>query len=189
MTNMNYSKLRVYYEGDGISLTSTTARQGMLKTATITLPKKVVNYIKTNGIDSLKVRYSGDRIIIYSDFNDLMDKDINGSSMEYISSIVGYEWLDENNSILSTTFPMSSTSVSTPSKEKSLNLVPKVLFCLIAAILTIAAIVLSIKWYYNYVANWWLIFKILWFMYIAGCMICLVGFLGSLFGIIKKQKK
>ncbi|MCR4665144.1 MAG: hypothetical protein K5660_07235 [Paludibacteraceae bacterium] len=90
---MSYSKIRVYYYGDGISLDGTNTRQGVEKKITITLPKKVVEYGDRYGYGSLSISYSGDHIIIRGGGDTLMDQDFNGASKEYITRITRYEWL------------------------------------------------------------------------------------------------
>ena len=93
---MSYSKIQVRYYGDGISLDGKNTRQNVEKKVTIPLPKKVIEYGDFYGYDSMYVTSYLDHLIIKGGGATLLDKDINGSSREYISRIVGYEWLDEN---------------------------------------------------------------------------------------------
>lgn len=88
----NYSKIQIRYYGDGVNFYS-NARQGMLKTVTITLPKRVIEYGDKYGYSSMRVDYHADHIIITGGGETLLNKDINGGSNEYITSIAGYEWL------------------------------------------------------------------------------------------------
>ena len=90
---MSYSKIRVFYHGDGISLTSTNARQDVQKKITLPLPKKVINYGETHGYSSIRVDYHQDHIILKGGGETLMDVDFNGESKEYIRRIDSYEWL------------------------------------------------------------------------------------------------
>lgn len=90
---MSYSKIQIRYYGDGVNYFG-NARQGMLKTVTITLPKRVIEYGDKYGYSKMSVDYYFDRIIIVGgDGETLLDKDINGGSNEYIKRIAGYEWL------------------------------------------------------------------------------------------------
>lgn len=90
---MSYSKIRVFYHGDGISLTSTEARQDVQKKITLPLPQKAIKYGDAHGYSSISVDYSLDHIILRGGGETLMDVDINGESREYIRRIDSYEWL------------------------------------------------------------------------------------------------
>lgn len=89
---MSYSKIQIRYYGDGVNIFG-NARQGMLKTVTITLPKRVIEYGDKYGYSRMSVDYYYDHIIISGGGEILLDKDINGRSNEYITRIAGYEWL------------------------------------------------------------------------------------------------
>ena len=90
---MSYSRIRVYYYGDGLSCDGTATRQGVEKKITLDLPKRVIAYGDAHGYSSLSVDYSRDHIIIRGGYTTLMDTDFNGSSSEYIKRITRYEWL------------------------------------------------------------------------------------------------
>lgn len=90
---MSYSTIEIHYYGDGINnQTGVTPRQGALKHKTVNLPKKVQDYGDRHGYSSLNVTFERDHLIIKGGYEVLMDKDINGGSNEYITSIVDYEW-------------------------------------------------------------------------------------------------
>ena len=91
-TTMSYTKIRIEYYGDGIACNGRDTRKGVLKKATIALPKKVTEYGDAHGYSSLSVSYSADHLIIKGGWETLMDKDINASSREYISRLVSYDW-------------------------------------------------------------------------------------------------
>jgi len=109
---MSYTKIEVLYHGDGISLDSTNTRQNVQKKVTLLLTKKVVEYGENYGYDELEVSYHGDHIVIKGGYDVLMDKDINGSSREYISRIDSYTWLDDNGSSCEVAPPKSTKSSS-----------------------------------------------------------------------------
>lgn len=90
---MAYSKIRVFYHGDGISLTNTNARQYVQKKITLPLPQKVTKYGDTYGYNSISVGHYQDHIILKGGGETLMDVDFNGESKEYIRYIDRYEWL------------------------------------------------------------------------------------------------
>lgn len=90
---MSYSKIRVYYYGDGISLTSTNTRQNVEKKITLALPNRVKEYGDRNGYGGITVTYDLDHIILKVGCTELMNVDINGESSEYIRRITRYEWL------------------------------------------------------------------------------------------------
>ena len=90
---MSYSKIQVRYYGDGLACNGRNTRQDVEKKVTITLPKRVIEYGDKYGYSRLSVDYNRDHIIITGGGETLLDKDINGGSIEYIKRIVGYEWL------------------------------------------------------------------------------------------------
>ena len=92
---MSYTKIHIEYYGDGIACNGRDTRQGVLKKATIALPKKVTEYGDAHGYSSLHVGYRSDHLIIRAGgcFGEtLMDKDINASSQEFIKQLVSYDW-------------------------------------------------------------------------------------------------
>lgn len=89
---MSYTKIRIEYYGDGIAWNGRNTRQGVLKKATIALPKKVTEYGDAHGYSSLSVSKCADHLIIRGGGETLMDKDINASSQEYIKQLVSYDW-------------------------------------------------------------------------------------------------
>lgn len=93
---MSNSKIRIYYQGDGCDGRATNCSQ-LEKKATITLSKMVKEYGDKYGYDKIKISYSGDHLILRGEKSEiLMDSDINGSSIEYITKLTRWEWLDEN---------------------------------------------------------------------------------------------
>ena len=107
---MSYSKIQVNYYGDGVnSQQAVNTRQGVVKKATITLSNKVKEYGDKYGYDSIVVDFSLDHIILKGGGSILLDKDINGSSNEYIKRIESYCWISEN---------VESPEVSSPQETK-----------------------------------------------------------------------
>ena len=90
---MSYSKITVYYYGDGIALNGKNTRQNVLKKKTINLTKKIQDYIDDHGTGSIQIRGNQDHLEIYGGSTLLFDQDINGDSREYISSIQNWEWI------------------------------------------------------------------------------------------------
>ena len=92
---MSYTKIQVRYYGDGISLDGRNTRQNVEKKVTIPLPKRVIEYGDRYGYNTMSVSKSEDHVIIRGGGVVLLDKDINGNSREFISCIVGYDWIDD----------------------------------------------------------------------------------------------
>lgn len=92
---MSYSKIRVYYYGDGINSAQSgiNTRQNVEKKVTLVLPKRVKEYGDSRGYSSISVDYLRDHIILKGGGEVLMDVDFNAGSNEYIRSITKYEWL------------------------------------------------------------------------------------------------
>lgn len=118
---MSYIKIRINYYGDGINTHGyEKTRQNVLKTVTLSLPKKVIECGDEYGYNNLDISNSCDHIIIRHYGETLMDKDINGSSNEYIRHIESYEWIDSNGNS-SEHSVSSSTSTYSSSTNRSSN--------------------------------------------------------------------
>lgn len=92
---MSYSKIRIYYRGDGINSAQSgiNTRQEVEKKVTLALPKRVKEYGDSNGYGSIFVDHRYDHVILRGGGEVLMDVDINAGSNEYIRIITKHEWL------------------------------------------------------------------------------------------------
>ena len=96
---MSYSKLKVYYQGDGSNTWNVLGTTSQLeKKITITLPVQAKKYGDQNGYDKIIITSFQDHLILKgSDGQILFDRDVNGEdSNEYITKITRYEWIGED---------------------------------------------------------------------------------------------
>ena len=94
---MSYSKLKVYYQGDGNNSCCNTTSQ-LEKKITITLPVQAKKYGDENGYDKIIITFSCDRLILKGSNGQIFfDRDVNGEdNNEYITKITRYEWIGDN---------------------------------------------------------------------------------------------
>lgn len=123
---MSYIKIRINYYGDGINTHGyEKTRQNVLKTVTLSLPKKVIECGDEYGYNHLDISSSSDHIIIRHYGETLMDKDINGSSNEYIRHIESYEWIDSNGNSSEHSVSSSTSTYSASTNSSSNSSSPK----------------------------------------------------------------
>ena len=96
---MSYSKLRVYYQGDGSNTWNISGTTSQLeKKITITLPVQVKKYGDEYGYDKIVITSYSDHLVLKgSNGQTLFDRDVNGEdNNEYITKITRYEWIGDN---------------------------------------------------------------------------------------------
>lgn len=93
---MSYTKLKVYYQGDGDNYGNTTSQ--LEKKITINLPVQAKKYGDENGYDKISITYSCDHLILKgSNGQTLFDRDVNGEdNNEFITKITRYEWIGDD---------------------------------------------------------------------------------------------
>ena len=94
---MGYTKLKVYYQGDGSNLYTSTTSQ-LEKKYTVTLPVQVKKYGDENGYDEISITHCADHLILKGGNGKILfDRDINGDNNdEYITKITRYEWIGDD---------------------------------------------------------------------------------------------
>ena len=94
---MGYTKLKVYYQGDGSNLYTSTTSQ-LEKKYTVTLPVQVKKYGDENGYDKISITHCADHLILKGGNGKILfDRDINGDNNdEYITKITRYEWIGDD---------------------------------------------------------------------------------------------
>lgn len=103
-----YSKLEIHYIGDEGRETP--------KRKIISIPQNIQEFAIRCGYDKLKVSYSCDYIYIKYGNVTLIEKDINGSSSEWIQNLISYEWIADDGSRFNPNPVETKTGVKTCSK-------------------------------------------------------------------------